>query len=175
MSTRSAAISSYLAKVAFITVQVVIAVFFIRFFVLELGRVEGLSMDPNLQDDTLFIVNRVSLYFKTPQRGDVVQLYHPSRENALIVKRIVGLPGESLAIVNNGITVTDSSGKQTVLEEDYLGEFIVTAARGLARKSIDIPPHHYFVIGDNRENSIDSREYGPIHRNRITGTVVPLN
>lgn len=175
MSTRTAAISSYLGKVALITIQVVIAVFFMRFFVLELGRVEGLSMDPALPDDTLFLVNRVSLYFKPPAVGDIVQLYHPNRKNALIVKRIIGVPGDTLIIQSNSISVKKETGELIALDETYLDEFTVTRARGMKSHPDVIPPNHYVVIGDNRENSIDSRDFGPVHRNRITGVVVPLN
>ena len=132
-------------------------------------------MDPQLPDDTLFIVNRISLYFKQPEKGDIIQLYHPTRENALVVKRVVGLPGDTISISNNRIMISKEGQHVQPLEEKYLNGTAVTQARGIAGQTIEIPPHHYFVMGDNRPHSIDSRDYGLIHRNRITGVVIPLN
>lgn len=141
----------------------------LRFFVFEFGKVNGRSMEPTMHDEELFIVDKVTLLARTPERGDIVQIYNQEKK-LFIVKRVIGLPGETVTIENNVVKITTPEGETTVLKEDYLNPFTHTTMRGPEQTfTSTIEKDNYFVLGDNRENSTDSRQIGPIHRTYIQG------
>jgi signal peptidase I len=121
--------------------------------------VEGSSMYPNFETGQLVIVNRFAYYFDAPQRGDVVVLHNPRNENEDFIKRVVGLPGEQVAIREGRVWVNN-----TLLEEPYIERFC-----SLCDGEWILARDEYFVLGDNRPNSHDSHAFGPIKKDLIVG------
>jgi len=152
----------------------------IYLFILTPNQVEGTSMLPNFHNGELVLTNKVSEWLGATQvglslgldyhRGDVVVVAKPNMDNP-IIKRIIGLPGDKIEIKQNQIFINDQ-----VLEETYLPDTTITIAGTFLHpgESKTIPEHHYAVMGDNRENSLDSRytDIGFINRDWIQGKVV---
>ncbi|MCC7450357.1 MAG: signal peptidase I [Anaerolineae bacterium] len=146
--------------------------------------VEGPSMQPNFYTGQLVIVNRFAYYFSDPARGDVVVLNNPSDscKDAIknrstievplishnntsgacedLIKRVVGLPGETVQIKEGRVYIND-----TLIDEPYIPTFCTVGCDG----KWTLEPDQYFVLGDNRRNSYDSHSFGPINRHLIVG------
>ena len=121
--------------------------------------VEGISMQPNFFTGQLIVVNRLIYYFAKPVRGDVIVLHDPEDPSQDFIKRVVGLPGEQIAIRGGRVYVNG-----TLLNEPYIATFC-TSCDGTWELDAD----HYFVLGDNRPNSHDSHAFGPLDRRLIVG------
>ncbi|MHB8629297.1 MAG: signal peptidase I [Aggregatilineales bacterium] len=121
--------------------------------------VEGQSMQPNFYTDQLIVVNRLAYYFGSPVRGDVIVLHDPEDPSQDFIKRLVGLPGEEVAIRAGRVYING-----TRLEEPYIPVFC-----SVCDGTWELDSDHYFVLGDNRPNSHDSHAFGPIDRRLIVG------
>ncbi len=150
----------------------VLSILFFRFFVFTPGVVNGPSMEAAFIDEDVFYVNKYVYLFREPQRYEVVQFIEPEQEK-LIIKRVVGLPGEVVSIRRGKVFVQKSLEDQPQeLSEIYLKPEEYTKVPGLSRgQRYLIPMHTYFLLGDNRQESVDSRVYGPVHRSDIVGKV----
>ncbi|MFC1618023.1 signal peptidase I [Patescibacteria group bacterium] len=161
----------YLIRLFTILLLLIVGVLFFRTFVIEPGIINGRSMEPAFFDDDVFFINKFSLLFTAPERGDIVQFFN-EETGELSIKRIISLPGEKVIIKQNKVFIKDSAGNETELDEPYLAEnTITTSASGEVEGFGPFPENEYFVLGDNREDSNDSRKIGPIHRTFITGRV----
>jgi len=151
---------------------IIILLLFIRGFVVELGRVNGQSMERTFIDTDLFLVNKYVLLLRTPRRGDIVQAIDPLSKH-LVIKRVIGLPGERLAIHDGAVYLRLENGTETKIEEPWLSteEWTASAERTDA-VYVPLQPQTYFLIGDNRDQSTDSRTFGGVHRNSIYGLVL---
>src|SRR5437763_9977743 len=161
---RSAA-SSLLREVAEVVVLAVILYFGISFAV-QAVHVEGLSMFATLDNNDYLIANKIDYRLHAPQRGDIIILRPPTNNSTDFIKRIIALPGERL-LIRDGTVYID--GRR--LSEPYLPEEW-TQDNNWPSNGTDgelIPPNEYFVMGDNRNKSQDSRFFGPISRDRIDG------
>ena len=121
--------------------------------------VDGVCMEPGIQDGQLFLVNKTAYWFGSPQRGDIIVFHYPKNREQDFIKRIIGLPGETIQI-KDGKTYIDGHP----IDEPYLN--------GKPRGSFparQIPQGHYFVMGDNRNNSYDSRAWGTVLHDDIVG------
>ena len=129
-------------------------------------------MEPTFLDDDLFFINKFLLLFREPRRGDLVQVMDASTQKVLI-KRVVGLPGEVLSIHNGKVFLVDELHQEQQLEEPYLDRFTRTMAAD-EKDTVYLPvnPNSYFLMGDNRPMSTDSRVYGAVHRRFIYGLVM---
>lgn len=129
--------------------------------------VDGKSMEPTLSDQDNLIVDKLTYRFEDPERFDIIVFPFAYAENVYYIKRIIGLPGETVLIDNEGIIYINGE----VLAESYGREVIRPEYIGLASKEILLGEDEYFVLGDNRNNSKDSRvpEVGNIHRDDIIG------
>lgn len=125
-------------------------------------EVVGNSMQPNFFTGEHIIVNRFAYYFGSPTRGDIVVMIDPRDRSINFIKRMIGLPGETVQIKDGRVYVNG-----TLLDEPYIRDFCVTNCDGLWSLKSD----EYFVLGDNRPVSFDSHipDLGPIHRNLIVG------
>ena len=117
-------------------------------------------MEPNFSDGNYLLIDEITYKFREPQRGEVVVFRSPQDKSTFFIKRIVALPGEQVNIKNNQIYINGE-----LLEEDYLASNVRTAGlvEALLKKS------EYLVLGDNRYNSFDSRNWGSLSRDRIIG------
>jgi len=150
------------------------AFFVIRFFIVAPGRVNGPSMEPTLRDENLFFVSKLAYAFSEPTRGDIIQIVD-IQNNRLIIKRIIGLPGETITIRRGQVFVGPDEDHQEALEEPYLAPYTFTKVLGTADRVVPVyrlNQNQYFVLGDNRGESIDSRYLGPIYRPFIVGKIL---
>lgn len=120
-------------------------------------RIESVSMQPNLWEGEYVIVDKVSYALGSPQRGDIIVFEKAGQPD--LIKRVIGLPGETVE-VRNGQTFIDG----VAIEEPYLAQ-----PPNYTLPATTIEADHYFVLGDNRNNSSDSHVWGPIHRESIVG------
>lgn len=133
----------------------------IHLFLAQATRVYGQSMEPTLHTNDRVIVEKITYRFRSPERGDVVVVRVKDRSQPLI-KRIVGLPGETIAIHDGRVYI---DGRP--LDEPYLSR----PTHGFLPPT-RIPPLHYFVLGDNRDASSDSRSFGPVAKEDIVGRAI---
>jgi signal peptidase I len=144
----------------------VLSYFAIRTFVLEGSEVEGHSMEPTLKQGDHFILSHISYRFRNPRRGDIVALHTPD-VSFMSVKRIIALPGESVAIRNGTVFVNGC-----LLQEPYLDPMMHTDPFKLAGHEYEVAPNCYFVLGDNRTGSLDSRQFGAVRRSQLEGVLL---
>lgn len=151
--------------------QIVILALFIvlpiRYFIFQPFIVKGQSMEPNFEDGDYLIIDELSYRLREPQRGEVIVFKNPRNPSQRFIKRIIGLPGEKVLIENGKITIFKGDEKQVLEESNYLG---LEWTNG----NIDIflGENEYFVLGDNRNYSFDSRQFGPLPRKYIIGRVL---
>jgi signal peptidase I len=136
-------------------------------FLVESVKVVGLSMSPTLADSQTYLLNRWIFHVRTPKPTDVVVIRDPT-DGSLSVKRVVAVAGDSVRVAEGAVSV---NGR--LLKESYLPPGTPTYPRpGLREQSFKCGADQYFVLGDNRNLSLDSRVYGPISRQRILGLVI---
>jgi signal peptidase I len=134
----------------------------IHVFLAQATRVYGQSMEPNLHTNERLVVEKLSYRFHGPRRGDIVVLHDPTGGPELLIKRVVGLPGERVSMSDGRVFVDGAP-----LEEPYLSQ--PTLGQG---RSWFVPPLSVFVMGDNRGASRDSRVFGPVPMEQIIGRAV---
>lgn len=152
-----------LFTLAFLIIVVVIP---IRVFIVSPFVVDGASMHPTFKHLDYLIIDEFLYYFKAPERGDVIVFRYPGNPSIFYVKRIVGLPGETVSINRGVVTITTASGEKIGLSEPYIVNEDATYTKNTSLNS-----EEYFVMGDNRPNSSDSRIWGPLPRKNIIGRV----
>ena len=136
----------------------------IRFFIAQPFIVSGPSMDPTFTNNDYLIVDEISYRFEKPKRGEVI-IFKQTQENKYLIKRIIGLPGETLELEGNTITVKNTSHPDGfVLNQSFLEN-----KKTEPKKTIVLDATHYFVMGDNRPVSYDSRSWGPLGAADIVG------
>lgn len=135
-------------------------------FAFQPHKVDGSSMYPNFKNGDYILTEKISYHNKDPKRGDVVVFHAPPPNNADFIKRVIGLPGETIMVQNGKVFI---NGRQ--LPEQYLDSSIVTSEKSFLREGISytIPPDYFMMFGDNRSFSSDSREFGPISKRAIVG------
>jgi signal peptidase I len=146
------------------TLQVILlalVIFFAIHFMIQNFRIDGTSMEPNVHNGEYVIVNKTAYWFgHNPQRGDVVVFQAPDQPQNDRVKRVIGLPGETVEVRSDGTIYVN--GQQ--LEEPYLPPH-----HSGTSGTWTVPEDEYFVMGDNRSVSYDSRNGGPVPRSNIIG------
>ncbi len=160
-SPLSRAVQAIWSEITGTLLPAVIIAIIIHLFLAQATKVYGASMEPTLHTDDRVILEKITYRFRPPQRGDIVVVKVSDRSQPLI-KRIIGLPGETIAIRNGKVYINGQP-----LEEDYL----TWPTRGYLPPT-RIPPMYYFVMGDNRNASNDSRNFGPISRDQIVGRAI---
>lgn len=146
-------------KETIITLLLAGVLFSIFWFAIQRSPVDGISMLPNLQNGQQIEVSRVTYLFHAPQRGDIITFHPPFKSPKPFVKRIIGLPGETVQII---------SGK-VYIDGQYLPEPYIKEPFTYSMPAMKIPEGMYFVLGDNRNVSDDSHIWGPVPRQNIIG------
>jgi signal peptidase I len=149
----------WLSEVVETIVPAVLIAILINIFLAQATRVYGQSMEPNLHTDQRLVVEKLSYNFHEPRRGDIVILQVPQADSGLLIKRVIGLPGEKVEIKEARVYINDQP-----LEEPYLS---IQSQRDM--RAIVVPPEHIFVLGDNRGFSNDSRAFGPVPLDNVIG------
>ena len=167
----------FVLELAKIIVIALVIVWPIRHFIFKPFIVEGASMVPSFQSGNYLIVDELSYRFKAPQRGDVVVFnagFIKGYAGQRFIKRVIGLPGETVNVKNGKVEIT-KDGKTVMLDEKYLPDDLATM--GEVNKTLK--SDEYFVMGDNREYSYDSRMWGILPKADIVGKafvrVYPFN
>lgn len=145
---------------------IVVVVIPIRLFVMSPFVVDGESMHPTFENLDYLIVDELVYDFHAPQRGDVIVFRYPGDPSIFYIKRIIGLPGETVAINRGVVSITTAAGVTFPLSEPYIVDEDVTYT-----KTVTLTAGEYFVMGDNRPNSSDSRVWGPLPAKNIIGRV----
>lgn len=152
-------------EIVLIAVLVVVGV---RYFLVQPFLVDGASMEPNFHSGDYILINEISYRFKEPQRGEIVVFHYPGNERTYFIKRVIGLPGEKVEIKNGKVFVYNGKNPAGFeIEETYLPNDIKTSGD----KIVALDSSQYFVLGDNRDASFDSRQWGPLNRSEIVGSV----
>jgi signal peptidase I len=138
----------------------------VRYFLIQPFYVKGASMEPNFFDHEYLVIDELSYRFHDPQRGEVVVFHYPNDPKNYFIKRVIGLPGETVEIAGGQVKVyNDKYPNGIVLDErSYLDDVYTAQTRTETLKAGE-----YFVLGDNRAASLDSRYFGPISRSVIVG------
>ena len=147
-----------------IIVAVVVA---IRTFLVSPFQVDGTSMESTLEDGQYIIINKLAYHIGQPQRGDVAVLRPPTNDKKHYVKRIIGVPGDTVSIHDGFVYITTpDSTEEVLLEESYLNDLNIGQTfkhpqiqENDERVEYTVPEGQYFVLGDNRKNSSDSRSF----------------
>ena len=144
----------------------------IRFFVATPYIVSGASMEHTYENHDYLIIDRITYDISNPQRGDIVVFGLPQEPSRDLIKRVIGLPGETIELSGHGPTVTiinSEPPKGFTLDESYLTE---ANLGGTTNMKVTLGENQYFVLGDNRKVSADSRLWGTLPRKDIVGRVL---
>lgn len=150
-----------------IVILAAIIVLPIRYLIFQPFFVQGMSMEPNFESGDYLIIDEVTYRFRDPKRGEVVVFKYPKNPSQRYIKRIIGLPEETIEIKDGEVIVYSGTESRALDETDYL--FENTQTSGNIRVSLD--EDEYFVLGDNRTFSSDSRRWGALPRKNIVGMV----
>jgi signal peptidase I len=158
---------SFLEIIKF-ALTIILIVVPIRTFVAQPFIVNGESMFPTFDNGEYLIIDEFSYHLRTPERGEVVVFRYPKDPSKFFIKRIIGLPGETVTVRGTTVSVTDESGK-TVTFDDSLASY--TDNTWGTNVTTTLGSGEYFVMGDNRNRSLDSRSWGPVEEKLIKGRV----
>lgn len=150
---------------AFITLLVALP---FRFFVAQPFIVSGASMDPTFMDKQYLVVDELTYDFQEAQRGDVVIFRYPLDTSKYFIKRVIGLPGEHVVVEGTRVSIFNKEHPEgLVLSEPY-----VKNPDNIKTANITLGSDQYFVMGDNRANSADSRYWGPVPKKDMIGRAI---
>jgi len=152
-----------ITKIVIISLAIIIP---IRYFLIQPFFVQGASMEPNFLDGDYLIVDEISYRFEVPQRGDVIIFRYPLDQSEFFIKRVIGLPGETIKIQDGRVFIYNQENPQGVIlnEAQYLPDVYTAGDMEIVLKAGE-----YFVLGDNRGSSSDSRRWGVLPQNLIIG------
>lgn len=149
------------ARIVIISLLIILP---IRYFIVQPFFVRGESMLPNFQNSDYLIVDELSYRFSDPERGEVIVFRFPQDPSQFYIKRIIGLPEETVDVKDGQVTIYNRQRPEGfVLDEKYLNKETPGEVK------IKLDPNEYFVMGDNRDASSDSRRWGPLPRHLIIG------
>ncbi len=153
----------FLENVLYIASAVVLALI-VQQFLIRPFVVNGASMDPTLATGDYLLIDEVTYKLREPERGDVVVFRAPPEPDKFFIKRIIGLPGETVSIEGSKVTIKNAENpKGFVLSEPFITHVSVNSM------TVNVTADHYFVMGDNRNGSFDSRSWGTLPKANIRG------
>jgi len=155
-----------LTEIVRFSIIAILIVIPIRMFIAQPFIVSGASMDNTFHNGEYLIVDQVSYYFNQPSRGDVIIFRYPRDPSKFFIKRVIGIPGDTVSIEQNQVKITNSDFPEGfVLDEPYIKSMTPVAKTVIEH----LGDREYFVMGDNRDQSSDSRSWGVLQEERIVG------
>jgi len=153
-------------KIVIVSLAIVIP---IRYFLIQPFFVKGASMEPNFEDGEYLVIDEISYQFREPQRGEVVVFRFPGNRSQFYIKRIIGLPGETIEIKDQQIMIKNQSNPSGFIlnESSYLQNI-----PAMGDYKVNLKNDEFFVMGDNRAASYDSRRWGPLPKKDLIGRVL---
>ena len=156
-----------ITKVVAVSLAIILPV---RYFLIQPFYVKGDSMEPNFHDNEYLIIDELSYRFQEPARGQVIVFRYPLYPQEYFIKRIIALPGEDVEIKDGSVFVYNQENHEGFrLNESYLPSGLQTFSHNEGK--IQVGQGEYFVLGDNRGTSRDSRAFGPVDQSYLTGKV----
>jgi signal peptidase I len=146
------------------TIAVTLLIFLVIRLAVESFRVDGESMEPGLHNDEYVLVDKASYLFQSPQRGDVIVFHYPLDTRKDFIKRIIGVPGDTVQTTSTGVIVDGRT-----ISEPYISQPF-----NFDSNTWKLGLDQFFVMDDNRDNSLDSRVWGPLERSYIVGKAVAV-
>ena len=157
-----------ITKIVAISLAIILPV---RYFLIQPFYVKGASMEPNFQDSQYLIVDEISYRFAPPERGQVIVFRYPLDPQEYFIKRVIALPGEQVQFKGGQVIIFNATHPEGfALAEKYLPADLTTIDQN--EEKINVGPNEYFVLGDNRNASKDSRSFGPVDSSFIVGKVL---
>jgi signal peptidase I len=136
----------------------------IRYFIFQPFFVQGISMKPNFETGDYLIIDELTYRFRDPQRGEVIVFKYPKDPTQRYIKRIIGLPNETVEVKDGNVTIFKGTYYEVLNESQYLTDLDVSG-----NVKVVLGEDEYFVLGDNRDFSSDSRRWGAVPRDNIVG------
>lgn len=150
-------------------VKVFVVAFIVAFilsnYVIVNARIPSASMKNTINEGDKVIGFRLSYMFSNPKRGDIVMFYAPDKENTIYIKRVIGVPGDRIVIQDNKLYINDELITENYIENPW------TKNKGTSEFDV-IPEDEYFMMGDNRDNSNDSRVWGTVKKSKIIAKAI---
>jgi signal peptidase I len=143
------------------TIAFVLLVFLLARFMVQSFRVDGESMEPGLHTGEFVLVDKVTYLFHAPERGDIIVFHYPLNTNRDFIKRVIGVPGD----------VVQTTSTKVIVDGQTLHEPYILVPFNFASNTWKLGPNEFFVMGDNRNNSLDSRSWGFLDKSYIVGKV----
>jgi signal peptidase I len=141
----------------------------VRYFLIQPFYVKGASMEPNFFDHEYLIIDELSYRLREPVRGDIVVFKYPKDPKQYFIKRVIGLPGETVEIIDGKIRIYNKEHPNGYfLDETGYIDGVFTSSRQI----VPLKKDEYYLMGDNRPASLDSRIFGPVERSHIVGRVL---
>lgn len=160
------AVLEYVGELVRIVVISLAIILPIRYFLVQPFYVKGASMEPNFYDHEYLIIDELSYRFRDPARGEIVVFRYPKDPSQFFIKRVVGLPGETVEIKSGKIRIQNEEFPEGfILEETYLD----SETYFLGEQAVKLKAGEYYLLGDNRSSSLDSRQFGPVAGQAIVG------
>lgn len=150
-----------IVEFAFIALLIVVPV---RMFIAQPFIVSGASMEDTFHTGEYLIIDQVTYRLQDPKRGDIIVFHYPQDPSKFFIKRIIGIPGDTIDIQGNIVTITSKDGTDMALDEPYI--------KSMAENTTlheTLGDREYFVMGDNRDASSDSRVWGVLQKEKIVG------
>jgi signal peptidase I len=161
------AVATFVLEIVQIAALALAIILPVRYFLVQPFVVAGVSMEPNFADGEYLIIDELTFHFREPVRGEIVVFHPPAGdEKQFYIKRVIGLPGETVEVNDGKITIYNAENLNGfVLAEDYIEDH----TPGL--DSVELGEEEYYLMGDNRNASFDSRAFGPVPRKNFIGRV----
>lgn len=150
-----------IVEFALIALLIVIPV---RMFIAQPFIVSGASMEDTFHSGEYLIIDQASYYFEDPSRGDVIVFRYPQDPSKFFIKRVIGIPGDTIDIQGDAVTITTNEGQTISLSEPYVKSMAENTSL-----TETLGEREYFVMGDNRDASSDSRVWGVLQKDKIVG------
>ncbi|MFH2063131.1 MAG: signal peptidase I [bacterium] len=168
-TSRAKLVFGFLGELLHVIVISLAIILPIRYFLIQPFYVKGASMEPNFYDHEYLIIDEISYRFHEPQRGDIVVFRYPNDPSQFFIKRIVAIPGERIVVSGGVVRIISHDHPDGFLldESDYIGHTYTSGD-----KDVTLTADEYYLLGDNRAASMDSRSFGPVHGDLIVGRAV---